>query len=246
MTYRELQASFELKATSFFGATDTKPQSMEIEMWLNSGLEKLIKTRYSGINYKSLAYEQDQKRIEDLRNLKVTAQLVKDSTEESNSNPKYNKYSFLLPSNYFITTGESVTTLPISDDAKRCWNVDENGNYVPSFTMLIECTDDNIDEKLSNSLSDHLFHGVKTRPLRVHNKDVISVYTDGNYSINSFQLIYLKKPSRIDIHTNPQDEYTEFPEHLHEEIVNMAVQLYLENKEKQRYNTFAAEVATME
>lgn len=245
MTYRELQAMFELKATSLYGAIDTKPSSSEIEMWLNSGLNKLIKTRYSGINYKGLGYEQDQKRIEDLRNLKTSILLPLDSNPTYNSNPKYIVYNFTLPSNYFIATGESVTILPITDEAKKCWEKDGN-TYVPTFTTLIECTDDNIDEKLSSNLSDHLFHGIKTRPLRVHNNGVISVYTDGEYSVNTFQLVYLKKPNKIDIHSNPTDDYTDFPEYLIEEIVNLGVQLYLENKEKQRYNTFSAENALTE
>lgn len=246
MTYRELQALFELKATSMYGAIDNKPLSREIEVWLNSGLEKLIKTRYSGINYKGLAYEQDQKRIEDLRNLKVTIKLVASGSESSLTNPSYIRYDFELPENYFITTGESVTTLPITDSAKKCWIKDNNGVFIPSFAPVIECTDDNIDEKLSNSLSDHLFSGIKTRPLRVHNHDIISVYTDGNYSVDSFQLVYLRNPNKIDIHTNPSATYTDLPEHLHEEIVNLAVQLYLENKKDERYNTFSAETATME
>ena len=34
-----------------------------------AGLDKFIKTRYSGINFKRKGFEQDKKRIDDLRTL---------------------------------------------------------------------------------------------------------------------------------------------------------------------------------
>lgn len=244
MTYREMQSLFELKATSQYGAKVDKPLSSEIEMWLEAGKQKFKKTRYSGVNFKRLGFEQDQKRIEDLRLLKVTEILDKYATVDTSN--EYDIHQFIIPESYWITTGEAALILPVSDEAKRCWSVDKDGNYIETRTSLIECTDENIDEKLTNHLSDHLFNGSITRPLRIHSAFTIDIYTDKNYKVSNLILTYLKNPSKIDIHTNPNAEYLDFPESVHEEIVNVAVQLYLENKTNPRYNTFSNEVNTME
>lgn len=248
MTGREMQSRFELLATSQYGAVVEKPQSREIEMWLNDGLETYFKTRYSGINFKGLSYEQDQKRTEDLRNLKVK---IHSMPIQRADNIDSEAFIFGKPDNYFITTGESVTILPLTDEAKKCWRnytTDEDGNkiYLPYRAQVTECNDDNIDSKLSNKLSDYRFQGSFTKPLRVFHKDSVVIYSDKNYEVQTYTLTYLKTPKKIDIHTNPSEVYTDFPKHALEEIVKLAVQLFLENKEKQRFNTFSHVVNTME
>ena len=68
MKYIELQSAFELEIAKLDDNL-SKPQSTDTEYWLNRGLEKFYKTRYSGINYKNTGFEQNQKRIDDLRTL---------------------------------------------------------------------------------------------------------------------------------------------------------------------------------
>ena len=68
MRYIDLQEAFELEIAQL-DSNLTKPTTSDIEYWLMAGLDKFIKTRYSGINYKRTAFEQDQKRIDDLRTL---------------------------------------------------------------------------------------------------------------------------------------------------------------------------------
>lgn len=245
MNNRQLQESFELQATAQYGAMVDKPTSKEIEMWLNIGKDIFYKTRYSGVNFKGLSYEEDQKRIEDLRRLKETHTLPKLQSAQEDV------YSFQLPNDYFITTGESANIVPTTDASKKCWRayvLDDNGEkiYLSRRVQVMECTDDNIDEKLSNRLSDHIFQGSTTKPLRVHQSSKIDVYTDGNYEVISFTITYLRIPTLIDLHTNPLDTYNDFPETVHGEIVNLAVKAFLENKGNQRYQTYTNEVTTAE
>ena len=68
MKYIELQTAFELEIDQLDDNL-TKPTTSDIEYWLMAGLDKFIKTRYSGINFKQTGFEQDQKRIDDLRTL---------------------------------------------------------------------------------------------------------------------------------------------------------------------------------
>ena len=58
MKFIELQEAFEIEINKI-DANFEKPKSIDIEYWLNKGLEKFYKTRYSGINYKSTGFEQD-------------------------------------------------------------------------------------------------------------------------------------------------------------------------------------------
>ena len=41
----------------------------EIDLWLNRGIYKFVKTRHSGLNVKREGFEQSQKRIDDLHTL---------------------------------------------------------------------------------------------------------------------------------------------------------------------------------
>ena len=51
MTYKELQKSFELEATSkYSNIADDKPTSYEIEYWINIGYNNWIDSHYTGYN----------------------------------------------------------------------------------------------------------------------------------------------------------------------------------------------------
>ena len=70
-------------------------------------------------------------------------------------------------------------------------------------------------------------------------------YTDENYKISDCDITYLKKPTAITF-ANDSAEYTDLPEHTHQEIVKLAVQMYLESIADQRYTSYSNEVNTME
>ena len=72
------------------------------------------------------------------------------------------------------------------------------------------------------------------------------MYTDGNYNIRNYILTYLRTPKRISLTDAPFDEYTDMPAATHNEIVKLAVELYLENKANPRYQSYMNEVSTME
>mgnify|MGYP003399108026 FL=1 len=58
MRFIDLQEAFEIELNVLDDGFN-KPKSMDTEWWLNKGLEKFWKTRYSGINFKSTGFEQD-------------------------------------------------------------------------------------------------------------------------------------------------------------------------------------------
>lgn len=237
--YIDLQEAFEIELNVLDDGLN-KPKSMDTEWWLNKGLEKFWKTRYSGLNPKSTSFEQDQKRIDDLRTLVSTLVYDKDQIIKMTDS----KYSVALPDDYVILLGDTSGIQPISDN--ECWDKDEFGEYIIKYDDSIESSIETIDKQLKNSLSEHKLKYCKARPLRLIQGDEIKLYTDGQYRISSYTLTYLRRPKHIDIHTNPFDEYVDMPEHTHSEIVKIAAQMYIENQANQRINTHNAEVQEME
>lgn len=271
MKYIELQASFELEINKIDSNLE-KPKSVDIEYWLNRGLEKFYKTRYSGINYKNLGFEQDQKRIDDLRTLIRTK--VFDLDEESwylnqENSDKFvltpgffinlenipqdkihassnNIFYIRLPHKYMFLLGDRAGIVPTREQDIRCAERDENGNIIPQVDDTIETSIETIDAQLRNSLSEHHIKYCKARPLRLIQNNTIMLITDGNYKVQKYQITYLKQPNKINIHENPFDDYIDMPEHTHSEIVKLAVQMYLENNKDTRYNSYQNEISQME
>lgn len=233
MRYIDLQEAFELGIN---GLDDNfnKPATSDTEYWLYQGLLKFIKTRYSGINYKRTAFEQDQKRIDDLRSLVV---------KKGYTFTEYpQEYAVVLPSDYMFTLGE--TAIIFSYDV--CWPVGPSGSPRTKNTDVLEATIENIDRQMNNTLSEYRLRGTSARPLRLYQGNEVHLFTDNNYHIKNYILTYLKMPSKISITSAPFEEYKEMPAATHDEIVQLAVQAYLENQANPRYQSHANEVNTME
>lgn len=271
MTYLELQASFELEINKI-DANLEKPKSVDIEYWLNRGLEKFYKTRYTGSNPKGLGFEQDQKRIDDLRTLICTKHCELDEetwylNQENTSDIKLsnqdklllesmpidkiyaasnNKFYIRLPKDYVFLLGDTSSIIPIDNDDLKCAKRDNDGNIIPWRDDTIEATIETVDKQFRNTLSEHKIKYNRARPLRLIQENVITLITDGNYTVSEYSYSYLRRPNEINIHKNPREMYTDMPEHTHSEIVSLAVQLYLENQKDNRYTTYSNEVTTIE
>ena len=240
MKYIELQEAFERELNTFYDGIN-KPKSSDTEWWLNRGVEKFYKTRYSGINFKLKGFEQDQKRIDDLRTL-ITMTTYTDTIEKVSNT----EFKCQLPDDYVLLLGDTAYIAPSDGVINNCWEKDEEQNYIPHFSDTLEVTIDTIDREKQNSLSEYRLKYCQARPLKLIQNNYVLLYTDGKYKVVDYSMIYLRKPSYIDIHTKPFDEYTDMPEHTHMEIVKLAAQMYLENQLEQRYTSHSNEVKEME
>ena len=271
MKFIELQEAFEIEINKI-DANFEKPKSIDIEYWLNKGLEKFYKTRYSGINYKSTGFEQDQKRIDDLRSLIETQQYTLDDDtyyliQQNGSKIKLHSGDSLinelqtcdkihaqdkttfyvqLPKHYVLLLGDTAGVVPLNAADIECAEKDEFGNVIPKYSDTLEATVETVDRIKNNSLSEYHFKYLRARPIRLQDGDKIVLFTDGNYCVKEYKITYLRYPNKIDIHRYPFDEYTDMPVHTHGEIIKFAVQLYLENQKDSRYNTYTTEVNLME
>lgn len=229
----ELLEGFELEVNQL-DDTLNKPTTSETEYWLMAAIDKFIKTRYSGINFKREGFEQSQKRTDDLRTLIVSRSFPFTIYPE--------EYTVELPVDYLLTLGE--TAVIFSDDV--CWPKGPNGQARTKNVDITEATIENFDSKYNNSLSDYRLHANNARPLRLFKGNTVLLYTDGNYNIKNYILTYVRQPKRINLTLAPFDEYTDMPISTHQELVKLAAQLYIENKANPRYQSYSNEINTME
>lgn len=242
MSPRELQIEVErrLQLINPELSLAGKLPSDTIISFINEAIDKFWKTRYSGLNYKQRGFEQDQKRTDDLRTL-VTKHTYKD-TDISKINQV--EYTVTLPDDYVILLGDTAGISPADGVINNCWEKDVLGNYKIKYSDTIEGTIETVDRIKENSLSEYRLKYTKAKPIRLIQDNTITLYTDGNYKVAEYTIEYLKKPSKVDLKTNPTDEYTDLPVHTHMEIVKLAVQLILATLPN--YNVYSNEVNSME
>lgn len=212
--------------------TIEKPLTDDSLYWLNQAVSKFIKIRFNGSTPHYTSYEQNEKRTIDLSKL-ITSKTYTDFIVNTNTN--YESYTIDYPQDFMFTLNEDVNIA--SKDTNNPYNLD---------TCVFECTSDSFMYRINNSLTDFHYRHHRARPLRIRTDNGVSLLTDGNYKISKYTLGYLRKPTEITL-DNPLSEYTDFPDIIIPEIVKIAAQMYIENKNiQQRYQTLVNEVNTQE
>lgn len=224
MTSREMQIAFEIEAN--IQDPTNKLSTIEIYYWLNRGVDKFVKTRYDGYNNKREGFEESQKRIDDLRTL--IKEVVINTSAGSN---KPNSYIATLPNDYMFSVGEEAAITYTNLQSQT----------ITSRQGLIEITTDRYRKELDNPLSDFTLQNDWAYPLRLFYNTYVELISDGQYTIPTFYLRYIKIPVIIDGNNN-----CDLPLQSHIEIVKFAVQMFIENQVSNRYQTYSAEVASME
>lgn len=225
----EILMNFEREINKL-DSTFEKPETSDSLYWINQAVHKFIKLRFNGDFTHRTSYEQNEKRRQDLLKLYVSEDLeqVGDSIAETD----YTAYKYNYPQDMMYVLNEDVLI-----------GVGDNEKHVSVF----ECTSDSFMYRIMNSLTDFHLHRGFARPLRVFSKskDEITLYTDGNYTINKYTVGYLKYPTEISLST-PNEEYEDFDSSTMYEIIKIAAQMWLENQKNERYKTITNEVVTQE
>ena len=229
MKYIELQYAFELEA-ALIDSYNEKIDSQDILYWLNQGVDRFVKTRFSGNNPSDKGFEQTEKRARDLMSLYLEYKPENITVVDKNN---YQEYTVDYPEDLLFVVDESVIICPTGNTDKQ------------RHTEIFECTLDNYMYRITNTLTDFHYNNGYARPLRVRTKDGAKLLTDGKYEVVEYKVGYLKKPIKITL-DNPFEEYTDLPEEFHNEIVKLAVQMFIENINSPRYQTIQNEVSQME
>lgn len=225
MTAREMQIEFDRRVQLAVPMAEIaiKPDSGTIFMFLNEGQDTFIKSKYTGYSADRVSFEQTQKIIEELRPLVVEATIIPTEGEVTD---KPNSYIAELPANYKYLLSDEVT---INGDT-----FNESG--IGSFTQrvgVIDCTADNYRSYIDNPYSEHRYHYETAKPLRLNSDDKVELITDGTYEVTHYYLRYLKEPLTIALGGSND---CELPNDTHQDIVKLAVSLYLTNISSQTNN----------
>lgn len=230
MTSIQMQAAFQrewdqLENVPEFNSTD-------ILYWLNQGVQRFITDKFTGFYHRGLSVEQTQDIIEDLYTL-VREELLTGAAITVGID---------IPNSYII----DLTSLSSNYRRKLAEEVvisftDALGNSITKRQGITECTSDRYRAKIDDPFSEHKLHYNEAKPLRLFSNNVVELITDGNYSITSYYIKYIKEPAVI---TNTVS--CDLPLHTHLIIVKLAIDAALENLGNPRYQTHSIETKTIE
>jgi hypothetical protein len=193
----------------------------EVDLVLNQAQEAFIKQRYGYNNTKNEAFEQTQKRIEDLHTLVKSVRLTPLLNSEKNINS--NSVFVELPVDHWITIQE-LTNITYSD----C-----NGNVSKEDVYTRPIQHNDYSKLINNPFAKPNINKV----LRLTTLEGVELLHSTNSKVNSYKMRYIKKPIQMNSQSNPNVN-CELPELVHQEIVNQAITIALENIESNRIKTF--------
>lgn len=214
---------FDLKIDKMASLSKADFTVAEKDWLLNEAQNVLVKTRYSGNNSSTTAFESTQKRIDDLSalSIKYPDQLELTPTLLSGNIYELNLASLEHPY-WFFTRGQVWVNLPNS-----CTKL--------AVMKLIQQDDLNYileDPFNSSNPSEIIFNfGRASVPTGTYTKSSIYLYP-GTYTLGNVRLEYIRQPLRmnyggyvyIDGITYSQQN-CELPDHTHSELVDLAVQI---------------------
>ena len=223
MTAAEMVLNFKFRLDKVDSLNYPNFENSEVDLLLNQATERIIKQRYGTTNTKKTSFEETQKRSEDLKNIVVTAPALLVFQNVNNIN---NDAAFVtLPSDHYFTIFENCVIQYLDCKGLTVQNT------VPVVAIQHNDYNKNIDNPFNKPN--------KNKVLRLMENGQVELIPEPNALIVQYKLRYIRKPATIDSVNLPNVD-SDLSEHLHDEIVDMAVSLALEDIESRRqqsYNT---------
>ena len=203
MNSRNLQSAFEYEVNKY-----DSPQMLTSHLifyWINAAVHKYVEEAFK-------YFEQHQSITDDLNNLIAEGVL----TVTQDTIDPY-RYLTAYPLDYLHALSEKVAiSYPNPNDPQ---------DVIESISTITNAKLGTLTAQLSDPYSTYRLHYEKAKPLRIFGDTNVELYTDGNYSVNSYILTYLKIPAKVDL----DNDLVYLPDSTHYEIVRLAVQMYLQS-----------------
>lgn len=216
MTIAQLHQEFKFRLDKLDALNYPNFLPEEIDLVLNNAQDRLIKQRYGLNNIKRQSFEETEKRTEDLKN--ITKNVILTILPYSIDNITTNARFVTLPTDHWFTLQERAGV--------TCVNCGVTGTQRVEVIPISHA-------EASKVLKD---------PFRqANNEKVLRLTIDGkaelvsNCTLVDYQMRYLRQPVAMDITTNTTCELSE---HIHNELVDLAVSIALEGIEGKRTQTF--------
>jgi hypothetical protein len=235
MIVNQLILSFKLKLDKIDSSAYPDILNEEIRFWLDEAADRFVKQRYERNNLKRKGFEETQKRTDDLR------AAVRTETIAANVSTDYPgfAYNVELPDRYryLLKVQTEIRYVDCNDLSETEW----------STPYQVQQDDIHV------LLEDPFNKPIEGRPLYILEGNNIVFFTDGVFEVLNARVTYIRLFDKLQpglatsaTYSNGATEYTELAEDTHEEIVDIAVKMALENIESQRYQTNINEITGSE
>lgn len=190
----------------------------EIDLLLNQAYKRWVKQRYGNTNIKRESFEETQKRTEDLKNIVKTAVLTPQAYSIDNIDA--DSRFIVLPTDHWFNVQERVKLSYTCGSATIQEYVEVRPIQHVEFDKVFK---------------DAFKQPDTTKVLRLMDNGKVEIIYASGTSIVEYRLRYLKQPITVSLTSGVTFETSE---HTHQEIVDMAIQLALEDIESKRTPTF--------
>lgn len=242
MTVRQLILSFKQKLDKIDSQAYPDILNEEVRFWLDEAADRFVKQRYERNNLKRKGFEETQKRADDLRDTIRTQDI---NSIASTIYPD----AFEIP----LPTGDGPAgsdryryLLKVVADvqAPDCNEVVQN-NWVSPYQVQ--------HDDIYALQQDPFNKSGEDRPLFIIEESNLIFFTNGTFSVPQAKVSYIRLFDKLQpnlptsaTYANDATEYNELSEDTHEEVVDIAVKMALENVESQRYQSNTVEIAGTE
>lgn len=208
MTAREFQENFEFAASFYNDLKDISIKSNGVNYFLNEGQNVYINKRLENIRNK---IEGKQKDIDELKEIIVRdVPLVIDVPASTSSRNVYT-----LPSDYLYLINDRSTV-------SRCNTLKEYDNRLTPLENL-------------HTILDYSHTTTKYNdPVSALSGNSLYIYKTNDFTISTVNIDYVRDYNDIDVINNVTSELND---NVHREIIQMAINIFLENVQSGRFNT---------
>jgi hypothetical protein len=236
-TVKQLLLSLEQKLDKTDSQAYADILDDEKRYWLDQAADRFVKQRYTGNNFPRKAFEQNQKRTDDLR-AAIRTEVIAGAIEADYRDA----YSIPLPAIYRYL-------LKVEIEIRY---IDCNGIEVTEWSSPKQIQHDDI-----YAIQEDPFN----KPTVDNPKFIVEnsrlVFFVGAGEVVNARITYIKLNRKlqsglvnadgsVNVYANPADNYIELAVDTHEEVVDLAVKMILENIESQRYQTNSVEITQTE
>jgi hypothetical protein len=209
----------------------------EKRYWIDQAADRFVKHRYTGNNIQRKAFEQNQKRVDDLR-VAITTDVIVGAI-----NADYRSaYSIPLPVYY-----RYLLKVEVEIQYNDC-----NGVLISDWKTPKQIEHDDIyaiqDDPFNKPTVENPKFIVEGGALVVFANDGVVLNARVTYIklLNKLQSGLVNPNGSVNIYATLTTPYIELAVDTHEEVVDLAVKMILENIESPRYQSNSAEIAQTE
>lgn len=238
MTVAEMQYEFKVGMDKVDSLSSPNFTPEEIDILLNNAQDQIIAQRAFRNNVRREGLEETQKRVDDLKNLVAN---YSTTTFTSTVDSKANGVFVNLPANYRHA---------IQEEADVTFN-DCAGTSTTGLAEVIPLSHDRYNRIIRdpfNTPSEEIVYRLGFEATGGNER--FELITASNVAMSNYKLRYLREPQSIRYGTQYQTPTTdvdcELSEHIHREIVALAVKNALEDIESPRYQTSKIELRDIE